>query len=70
MSLRFLAQHQLNPQLHSSAEVYELQRTLHASLQQLLELAHLLHDFGEQNRLCSQQLQLTAGITSKVLRPS
>lgn len=64
MTCRFLQHNQQQRGL--AHETCDLQLRLHASLQQLSHLASALYTYGEQNKLCSHQLQLNAGITSKV----
>ena len=63
-TVRFL---QMNQQQQGPAqEACDLQLRLQNSLQLLQQLAAALCTYGEQNRMYSQQLQVTSGITSKV----
>ncbi|KAL0027896.1 hypothetical protein WJX79_001192 [Trebouxia sp. C0005] len=61
MISRFLLQQQQVPQAH-----HELQSQLNHALQQLFQLSYTLQAHAEQNSTHSQQLQLQAGVTSKV----
>ena len=82
MISRFLLQQQQVPQVLIEAELWqarppflnvcdmqahhELQSQLNHALQQLFQLSYTLQAHAEQNSTHSQQLQLQAGVTSKV----